>query len=73
MWFGDRILTGKMFVGCNLIGQLMLLNRSSVARSLRRPLGVVANLVLKVVGQPNYHTRVKNAPLCIDLPSFCRE
>lgn len=73
MGFGDRILTGKMFVGCNLIGQLVLLNRSSVAGSLRRPLGVIANLVLKVVSQFNCHTRVKNAPLCIDLPSFSYE
>ena len=73
MRLGDGILTGKMFVGGDLIDQLVLLNRSSVAGSLRRPLGVVSNLVLKVVGQFKCHTRVENAPLCIDLPSFCRE
>jgi hypothetical protein len=28
---------------------------------------------LKVVGQFNRHVRVENTPLCIDLPSFCRE
>ena len=73
MRLGDGVLAGEMFVGGDLIGQLVLLNRSSIARSLRRPLGVVANLVLKVVGQFNCHTGVKNAPLCRVLPSFWRD
>ena len=49
MRFGNGILAGEMFVRRDLIGQLVLFHRPSITRSLRRSLGVLANLVLKVI------------------------
>ncbi|MGB7328077.1 MAG: hypothetical protein WBD31_24590 [Rubripirellula sp.] len=49
MRFGNCVLTGEMFVGRNLIGQLVLFDAASVTGRLRRPGRVLANLVLEVV------------------------
>jgi len=49
MRLGDRVFTGEMFIRGDLIGQLVLFHRPSIARRLRRPRSVFANLVLKVI------------------------
>ena len=46
MRFRNGLLGSEMFVGRDLIGQLVLFHRSPIAGSLRRPSGVLANLII---------------------------
>ena len=50
-----RIFASEMIVGRDLIFQLVLFNRPRIARSLRRPRSVFANLVLKVIRHRRSH------------------
>ena len=47
MRFGNGTLAGEMFISRNLIDQLVLFHRPSIARSLRRPFRVLANLIFE--------------------------
>jgi hypothetical protein len=49
MRIGNSLHAGEMFVSRDLILQLVLLDTASIARRLRRPGRVLANLVFKVV------------------------
>lgn len=60
---------GEMFVGRDLIGQLVLLNGSGIAGRLGRPRGVLANLVFETVWHSRYFIGVK-CPSGIDLPGL---
>ena len=55
MRLGNGTLAGEMFVSRDLVGQLVLFHRPSIARSLRRPRSVLTNLVLKVIRHRRSH------------------
>ena len=59
-----------MFVGGDLFGQLMLLDTPRVARSLCRPRGILANLVIKVFGHDLIRRVVNDASLSLYLPGW---
>ena len=61
MRFRNGLLGSQMFVGRDLIGQLVLFHRSRIAGRLRWPFGVLADLVFEFVWQ-------SVAPLPVDLP-----
>ncbi len=49
MRLGNGLLAGEMFVGRDLIGQLVLLDAARITRRLRRPGSVLTNFVFEVV------------------------